>query len=149
VFGVLGELVEESSADVPRGVVPLSAAIGALRNELMHAVWAGQFPYELNGKQRWLRFKPAAVELTLQLAVTTEGTAKAGVKWWLIEAGGELARKKVATQTVKLSLEPVLFDENRNEVELWIDAADEAEVSVTGGGGGGGGGDEQLLDAPD
>jgi hypothetical protein len=39
-------LVEESSADVPRGVVPLSAAIGALRNELMHAVWAGQFPYE-------------------------------------------------------------------------------------------------------
>ena len=105
MFGVLGESVEESSADVPRGVVPLSAAIGALRNELMHAVWAGQFPYELNGKQRWLRFKPATVELTLQLAVTTEGTAKAGVKWWLIEAGGELARKKVATQTVKLSLD--------------------------------------------
>jgi len=65
----------------------------------------GSSPTSSMGSSGWLRFKPAAVELTLQLAVTTEGTAKAGVKWWLIEAGGELARKKVATQTVKLSLD--------------------------------------------
>ena len=131
----------EESREVPKGAVPLSAAIGALRDELMYAVWAAQFAYELNGKQRWLRFKPAAVELTLQLAVTTKGTAKAGVKWWLIEAGGELAREKAETQTVKLSLEPVLLDENRNEVELLIDAADDMGDLSTGGG-------EELLDAP-
>jgi hypothetical protein len=106
----------------------------------MQAVWTGQFPYELNGQPRWLRFKPAAVELTLQLAVTTTGTAKAGVKWWLIEAGGELAREKAATQTVKLTLEPALFDENGNQVELLIDAADDAETGDDGG--------EELLDAP-
>ena len=131
----------EESREVPKGAVPLSAAIGALRDELMYAVWAAQFAYELDGKQRWLRFKPAAVELTLQLAVTTKGTAKAGVKWWLIEAGGELAREKAETQTVKLSLEPVLLDENRNEVELLIDTADDMGDLSTGGG-------EELLDAP-
>ena len=102
----------------------LSAAIGALRDELMHAVWAGQFPYQLNGQQRTLRFKPAPIEVTLQVAVTVQGTAKAGVKWWLIEAGGELSREKVATQTVKLTLEPVMFDENGQQVELLIDTAD-------------------------
>lgn len=102
-------MVEESQ--VTEGAVPVAAAIDALRDELMLAVWGSQFPYQLNGQPRWLRFKPAAVELTLQLAVTTTGTAKAGVKWWLIEAGGELARQKAATQTVKLTLEPVLLDD--------------------------------------
>jgi hypothetical protein len=131
----------EESREVPKGAVPLSAAIGALRDELMYAVWAAQFPYELNGEQRWLRFKPAAVELTLQLAVTTTGTAKAGVKWWLIEAGGELAREKAATQTVKLSLEPVLLDENGNQLELLIDTADDIGDSTGDG--------EELLDAPE
>jgi hypothetical protein len=67
-----------------------------------------------------------------------------GVKWWLIEAGGELARVKAATQTVKLILEPVLLDNTGNQVELLIDTADEAEVSVARGGG-----DEQLLDTSD
>ncbi len=89
-----------------------------------------------------MRFKPAAVELTLELAVTTTGKAKAGVKWWLIEAGGELAREKAATQTVKLSLEPVLLDEDGNQLELLIDTADDIGNSSTGDG-------EELLDAPD
>ena len=96
------------------GGVSLSAAIGALRDELMHAVWAGQFAYQLNGQPRTLRFKPAPIEVTLQVAVTSTGTAKAGVKWWLIEAGAELSREKVATQTVKLTLEPAMFDESGN-----------------------------------
>jgi Trypsin-co-occurring domain 2 len=132
VVGGAWRVVDESVEEVPKGAVPLSAAIGALRDELMQAVWAGQFPYELNGQQRRLRFKSAVVELTLQVAVTTKGTAKAGVKWWLIEAGGELAREKVATQTVKLSLEPVLFDVEGNQVELLIDAADDGEHPLTG-----------------
>src|SRR5262245_28617831 len=50
--GGAGRVVEESPGVVPGGAVPLAAAIGALRTELMHAVWAGQFPYELNGQQR-------------------------------------------------------------------------------------------------
>lgn len=135
-------MVEESSAIAPKGAVPLSAAIAALCNELMHAVWAGQFPYDLDGQRRWLRFEPTAVEVTLQVAVTTSGKASAGLKWWLIEAGGELSREKVATQTVKLTLEPALFDETGKQVELLIDAADDVDGPSTGNG-------EQLLDAPD
>lgn len=123
-------MVEESQ--VPEGAVPLSAAIGALRDELMSAVWGSQFPYQLNGQPRWLRFKPAPVELTLQLSVTTTGTAKAGVKWWLIEAGGKLAREKAATQTVKLTLEPVLLDNTGAQVELLIDTADDTGDALSG-----------------
>lgn len=124
----------------------MSAAISALRDELIHAVWAGQFPYELNGQPRLLRFRPAPIEVTLQVAVTSEGTLKAGVKWWLIEAGGELSGQKVATQTVKLMLEPALFDENGNQVELLIDAADEEPDSASSAGGAVA---ERLLDATD
>jgi hypothetical protein len=124
--------------------VSLSAAIGALREELMYAVWAGQFAYQLNGQQRTLRFKPAPIEVTLQVAVTSHGRAKAGVKWWLIEAGAELSREKVATQTVKLTLEPAMFDEKGQQVDLLIDSADN-EVSTASGGAGG----EELLDAAD
>jgi hypothetical protein len=126
------------------GSVSLSAAIGALRDELMQAVWAGQFPYQLNGEQRMLRFKPAPIEVTLEVAVTSKGTGKAGVKWWLIEAGGELSREKVATQTVKLTLEPAMFDASGKQVELLIDTADTDEDSA-----GRGGGSEELLDAAD
>ena len=45
--------------------VSLSAALGALRDELMHAVWAGQLPYQLNGEARTLRFKPTPIDVTL------------------------------------------------------------------------------------
>ncbi|HZE17563.1 MAG TPA: trypco2 family protein [Mycobacterium sp.] len=76
--------------------------------------------------------------------VEESSVVRAGVKWWLIDAGGELAREKVATQTVKLTLKPALFDENGNEVELLIDAAEEDEDLSTRDDG-----DEQLLDAPD
>src|SRR6478609_1550604 len=99
------------------GGVSLSAAIGALRDELMQAVWAGQFAYQLSGQSRALRFRPAPIEVTLQVAVTSMGTAKAGVKFWVIDAGGELSREKVATQTVKLMLEPTMFDESGRRVE--------------------------------
>lgn len=120
------------------GGVSVSAAIAALRTELMQAVWAGQFAYELNGQPRVLRFKPAPIEVTLQVAVTSAGTGKAGVKWWLVEAGGELSREKVTTQTVKLTLEPQMFDASGRQVELLVDTADTA-----------GGGGEALLDAAD
>ena len=112
------------------GCVSLSAAIGALRDELMCAVWAGQFPYQLNGEQRTLRFKPQPIEVTLQVAVTVERTGHAGVKWWLIDAGGELSREKMATQTVKLTLEPVLFGAKGDQVELLVDTADAEDSTM-------------------
>lgn len=128
------------------GGVPLSEAIGALRDELARAVWAGQqFVYELGGQQRTLRFKPTAIELTVQAAVTSAGKGQAGVKWWLIDAGAEVSRERAATQAVKLTLLPVMFDQSGHEDEFLIEAADDRGDSPVGGGGG----DELLLDAGD
>jgi len=105
--------------DVPKGVVPLSAAIQALRLELMRA-WS-------EGQEQSVRFKPSPVELTLQLAVTSAGGAKAGVRWWLIELGGEVSRESVVTQTVKLTLDPRLVSSGTPPQEFLIDAPDEGD----------------------
>jgi len=90
-----------------------------------------------------VRFKPSPVELTLQVAVTSARAGSAGVHWWLIELGGELSRQSVVTQTVKLTLEPMLFDETGKLVDLLVDAADESGTSAEDGPG------EVPLDAVD
>jgi hypothetical protein len=103
----------------PAGAVPLSAAIAALRDELTRAWWDGQ--------HQTVRFKPSPVDLTLQVAVTWEGKGTGGVRWWLIELGGEVSRQSAVTQTVKVTLEPKIFDETTGEpLEFLIDAAEEA-----------------------
>ena len=111
--------------------MPLSAALAALRDELTQAWW--------DARRQSLRFRPSPVELTLQTAVTSAGKGKAGVRWWLIELGGEISRESAVTQTVKMSLEPVMFGEDGQPLEFLIDASD----AVTGVGGDG----EIPLDA--
>jgi len=105
-----------------RGAVPLAAAIAALRDELARAWWDGQ--------RQSLRFKPSPLELTLQVAVTSAGKASGAVKWWLIELGGEVSRQSVVTQTVKVNLEPVLFDEHGEPLEFLIEGVDSGEGSA-------------------
>jgi len=124
---------DEMSPEVPTGAVPLSAAIGALRDELTRAWW--------DGRDRSVRFKPSPVELTLQVAVTSAGKGSAGVKWWLIELGGEVSRQSAVTQTVKVTLEPRMFDENGQPLEFLIDASDASPSSESGS-------SEVSLDAP-
>jgi Trypsin-co-occurring domain 2 len=113
--------------ETPKGVVPLSAAIGALRDELTRAWW--------DGRDWSVRFKPSPVELTLQVAVTSAGKGTAGVRWWLIELGGEVSRESVVTQTVKVTLEPRMFDEAGEPLEFLIDATDKPPISPKGRGG--------------
>src|SRR5918994_2441831 len=106
--GVLGSrraevmaMISDEPQGTPKGAVPLSKAIGALRDELIRAWWDGQ--------HRVVRFKPSPVELTLHVAVTSAGKGGGGVKWWLIELGGEVSRESVVTQTVKVTLDAVMF----------------------------------------
>jgi hypothetical protein len=103
------------------GGVPLAAAIRALRAELM-AAWT-------DAQDKALRFKVAPVELTLEVAVTWTGTGTAGIKWWLLEAGGEVSREKAVTQTIKLTLDPVTLDAQGKVVSIFIDDADETDTS--------------------
>jgi len=125
----------DRSQDTPKGVVPLSAAIAALRDELTRAWW--------DGRDQSVRFKPSPVELTLQVAVTSAGKGSAGVRWWLIELGGEVSRQSVVTQTVKVTLEPKMFDESTGEpLEFLIESVDESGSAAGAGSG------EVALDAP-
>ena len=114
--------------EAPAGAVSLSSAIAGLREELFRAYWDGQ--------RQALRFRPSPVELTLQVAATSAGGGNAGVRWWLIELGVELSRESVVTQTVKLSLDPVMFDAQGRPLPVLIDAADEdpAEPDAVGEG---------------
>jgi hypothetical protein len=98
------------------GLVGLSDAIGSLRSELT-AAWSA-------GAGERVRFRAAPVELTLQVGATKKGSGSAGVKWWVVSVGGERSRETVATQTLKLTLEPVLVDEHGQQVEFLIDAAE-------------------------
>ena len=107
------------------GGVPLAAAIRALRAELM-AAWT-------DAQDKSLRFKVAPVELTLEVAVTWTGTGTAGIKWWLLEAGGEVSREKATTQTIKLTLDPVTLDAQGNVVSVFIDDEDTTDTPDDGG----------------
>jgi hypothetical protein len=67
------------SLSEPKGVVGLSDALIALREELLTAWQEGE------GEGRRLRFQiPEPIELTFQAAVTQEGTAGATcwLGWW-------------------------------------------------------------------
>jgi len=123
----------ESKPDRLAGAVSLSAAIAALRSELTLAWW--------DGRKGSVRFVPAPVELTLQLAVTSAGKGSAGVRWWVVELGGEVSRESVVTHTVKLTLDPRLIDDDGEPQEFLIDASDLARAAGTPPG-------EVVLDAP-
>ena len=107
------------------GGVPLATAIRALRAELMQA-WT-------DAQGQSLRFKVAPVELTLEVAVTWTGKGTAGIRWWLLEAGGEVSREKATTQTVKLTLDPVTLDAQGNVVGIFIDDEDTTDTPGEGG----------------
>ena len=97
---------------VPPDGVPLTAAIGALRDEILRAYW--------DARQHPVRFSPAPIELTLEAAVTWTGEAGASVKWWLINLDGKASRESSVTQTIRMTLQPHLFDVNGQEIEEFL-----------------------------
>lgn len=105
---------------LPEGAVSLSAVIASLRAELTRAWW--------DGRHGLVRFKPAPVELTLEVGVTKSKGGSAGVRWWVVELGGTLSREAASTQTIKLTLDPVLFDKQGEPIEFFIDAEDAADA---------------------
>jgi NTP-dependent ternary system trypsin peptidase co-occuring protein len=92
--------------DANPGWVGLTEAIEALRASLVAAWWDGQ--------QRRVRFKVEPVELTMQVGLTRVGKGAAGIRWHVLTLGGERSREAVNTQTLRLRLAPVLFDEQGN-----------------------------------
>lgn len=83
--------------------VELAEAIEALREALVRAWWDGQHSR--------VRFRVEPVELTVQVGVTRVGKGSAGIKWNVLTLGGERSRESAVTQTLKLRLAPLIFDE--------------------------------------
>ena len=106
---------EADENGLPDGV-GLAEAIEALRTELTQAMASAP----LEG----VRFRPGPVELTVEAALTKNFGGKAGIKWWLIEASGEASRGSVVTQTLKISLQPVLLNARGEAVDLIISDED-------------------------
>jgi Trypsin-co-occurring domain 2 len=100
----------------PDGLVGLGAAIEALRTELADAVESGV--------GQAVRFRPGPIELTVQATVTRTRGGKAGLKWWLVEAGAERSRQIGATQTLKLVLQPVRADASDDADDLLLSGRD-------------------------
>lgn len=97
--------------DTARGVVGLSDALIALREELLKAQAEGE------GNERKLRFRiPEPVELEFQAAVTKDFEGSAGIRWWLVSLGGKASQDEVATHTVRLKLSPVIHDSDTGEI---------------------------------
>lgn len=77
----------------------LAEAIADLRRELTTALQAGQ--------EEALRFKLGPVELSFQLQVAKKAGANAGVRFWVVSAGGQGELSKASTHQIKLTLQPV------------------------------------------
>jgi hypothetical protein len=96
-------MVDDVGEDQDGAGVELAAAIEALRSALVRAWWDGQ--------GRRVRFRVEPVELTVQVGVTRVGKGSAGIQWRVLSLGGERSREAANTQTLKLRLAPVLFDD--------------------------------------
>jgi hypothetical protein len=79
-------------------VLELAEVVRELRNELTRAMAAGE------GAQ--LQFEVGEIELELTLGVKREAGAKAGIKFWVFELGGDARAESASTQKVKLRLDP-------------------------------------------
>ena len=96
--------------------VPLSEAIESLRSELDQALTAGE------GKR--VHFAIPEVTLVLTVGMTTEALGKAGVHWWVIDAGGSASYSKEQTQTLTLTLRPQRDNADGTVSDLRVGAAD-------------------------
>jgi hypothetical protein len=56
------------------------------------------------GANKGTRFRLEDIEVELNVAVTDEGAAKGGVKFWVIDAGVDVKTSQVVTQKIKLKM---------------------------------------------
>jgi Trypsin-co-occurring domain 2 len=94
--------------------VGLAAALEALREELESAWQASQ--------DRRIRFRTSEVTVTVETVARLDKDGSGKIRWWLVEAGGGVKSGRERTQTMVLTLTPLLYDETGNLVPLDIDA---------------------------
>jgi hypothetical protein len=91
-------------------VIPLADTIRALRAELNRAM--------VDGKDEEIRFELSeAVELDLQVQISYQGGAEAGIKFGVVSIGAKGEASTARTHTIKLKLMPELRSGGRVRVK--------------------------------
>src|SRR5690348_810319 len=80
--------------------VELSTALEALRDELEQAWQASQ--------GRAVRFRAAEVKLTFETVAKRDRDGSGKIRWWVVEGGGGVKTGNEKTQTLSLTLTPML-----------------------------------------
>ena len=88
-------MVDESDGEG----IGLAEMVKTLRSELLEA------QRDPASKELWLETGP--VELQLTVAVTKTKDAKAGIRFWVVDAGGGYEHAGATTHTFKIVLNPI------------------------------------------
>jgi hypothetical protein len=94
--------------------VGLATALEALRDELESAWKASQ--------GRDVRFRTAGVTMSVETVVRLDKDGSGKLRWWLVEAGGGVKSGRERTQTLTLTLTPLLYDEAGELIPLDVAA---------------------------
>ena len=91
-----------SSENGSSGLMGLSAALEGLREEL-ESTWE-------RSAGKAIRFRVGEVTLTLEAVARRDAQGGGKIRWWLVEAGGDVKTGRETTQTLVLTLTPGLYD---------------------------------------
>ena len=94
--------------------VGLASALEALREELESAWDAGQ--------GRRVRFRASEVTLTVETVARRDRDGSGKIRWWLVEGGAAVKSGQERTQTLTLTLTPLMYDEAGRSGPLDVDA---------------------------
>ena len=86
--------------------IPLAKTLQTIRRELILA--------QQESAGEGILFRMDRVEVELQVVVSSKTTGEAGIKFYVVNAGGGVERSGETTHTIKLTLTPV--DESGNNV---------------------------------
>ncbi|WP_328736543.1 trypco2 family protein [Streptomyces bobili] len=96
----------------------LAQALEALRDELQSALQSGE------GKR--VRFRASEVTLTMETVARLDKEGSGKIRWYVLEAGAAVKSGTEHTQTLTLSLAPILYDKEGRQTPL--DVAGEQSV---------------------
>lgn len=86
----------------------LAEAIDALRQELTRALE--------RGRDQPIQFELGPVSMTFEVGVTTSADVEAGVKFWVLSAGGSTGRGSSHTNSITVELTPVTSTGDRARI---------------------------------
>ena len=82
--------------------IGLTEAISALRSELSESILAAA--------REDLRFQVNDITMEFQVEIEKAASGSAGIKFWVVQLGGEASRTSTFTHSLSFSLKPVTAD---------------------------------------